>query len=135
MPGKPLQAGLLESGLACLADRRTAALVLVVGGDLADPGVQPYPVVALPHDRELGAQGRRIADRVQVGPFGLDVAEQRPRSRPGRWGAGGRPKCWWIAHKAMNSLVDPEVICGPLSLKAGSTGRDGSSTLGSTKPS
>jgi hypothetical protein len=31
MPGKPLQAGLLQSGLAGLADRRTAALVLVVG--------------------------------------------------------------------------------------------------------
>jgi hypothetical protein len=27
----------------------------------------------------------------------------------------GRPKCWWMAHKAMNSLVEPEVICGPLS--------------------
>ncbi len=35
----------------------------------------------------------------------------------------------------MNSLVDPEVICGPLSLKASSTGRAGSSTVGSTRPS
>jgi hypothetical protein len=26
-------------------------------------------------------------------------------------GVPGRPKCWWMAHKAMNSLVDPEVIC------------------------
>src|SRR5216117_4236374 len=40
-----------------------------------------------------------------------------------------------MAHKAMNSRVDPEVICGPLSLKASSTGRDGSSTVGSTRPS
>ena len=40
-----------------------------------------------------------------------------------------------MAHKAMNSLVEPEVICGPLSLKASSTGRDGSSTVGSTRPS
>jgi hypothetical protein len=31
VPGKPLQAGLLKAGLAGLADRRTAALVLVVG--------------------------------------------------------------------------------------------------------
>jgi hypothetical protein len=33
------------------------------------------------------------------------------------WSVGvpGRPKCWWIAHSAMNSRVDPEVICGPLS--------------------
>src|ERR671914_1179859 len=35
------------------------------------------------------------------------------------WSVGvpGRPKCWWMAHKAMNSLVEPEVICGPLSLQ------------------
>ena len=84
MPGKPLQARQLESGLACLADRRTAALVLVVGGDVADARVQPHAVVALADHGELGAQGRWIADLVEVRPFGLDVAEQRPRSRPGR---------------------------------------------------
>jgi hypothetical protein len=50
-------------------------------------------------------------------------------------GVPGRPKCWWMAHKAMNSRVEPEVICGPLSLIASSTGRDGSSTVGSTRPS
>jgi hypothetical protein len=61
VPGKPLQAGLLQSGLARLADRRTAALVFVVGRDIADPGVQPHPVVAFPHHGELGAQGRRVA--------------------------------------------------------------------------
>jgi hypothetical protein len=31
MPCKPLQAGLLEAGLAGLADRRATTLVLVVG--------------------------------------------------------------------------------------------------------
>jgi hypothetical protein len=35
----------------------------------------------------------------------------------------------------MNSRVDPEVICGPLSLSANSTGRAGSSTVRSTRPS
>jgi hypothetical protein len=50
-------------------------------------------------------------------------------------GVPGRPKCWWMAHKAMNSRVDPEVICGPLSLRASRTGRAGSSTVGSTRPS
>ena len=129
VPGKPLEAGLLESGLAGLADRRAAALVLVVGGHIADPGVQPHAVVALPHDRELGAQGRWVADLVEVGPFGLEVAEQR--LDPGLvGGVPGRPKCWWMAHKAMNSRVEPEVICGPLSLRASSTGRDGSSMVG-----
>jgi hypothetical protein len=77
VPGKPLEAGLLESGLACLADRRAAALVFVVGGHIADPGVEPHAVVALADQRELGAQHRRVADLVEVGPFGLDVAEQR----------------------------------------------------------
>ncbi len=50
-------------------------------------------------------------------------------------GVPGRPKCWWIAHRAMNSGWELEVICGPLSLKASSTGRAGSSTVGSTRPS
>jgi hypothetical protein len=75
-PGKPLQAGLFESGLAGLADRRTTALVFVVGGDIADSGVQPHAVVALPDQRELGAQPGRVTDGVQVRPFGLDVAER-----------------------------------------------------------
>ena len=35
----------------------------------------------------------------------------------------------------MNSLVDPEVIWGPLSLMASRTGRLGSSRAGSTRPS
>jgi transposase len=86
VPGKPLQAGLLQSGLAGLADRRAVALVLVVRGHIADLGVQPHPVVALPDQCEFGAQHRRVWDLVEVGPFGLDVAEQRPRSRPGRSG-------------------------------------------------
>jgi hypothetical protein len=34
----------------------------------------------------------------------------------------GRPKCWAIAHIAMNSRVEPEVICGPLSLTASRIG-------------
>jgi hypothetical protein len=134
MPCKPLQAGLLESGLVGLADRRTATLVLIAGRHIPDPGVQPHGVVALPDQHKLSAQHGRVADDVQVGPFGLDVANSDSIQA---WSVGvpGRPKCWWIAHEAMNSLVDPEVICGPLSLRASSTGRDGSSTLVSTRPS
>jgi hypothetical protein len=86
MVGDALQPGLLESGLACLADRWAAAGVLVVGCDVADAGVQPHAVVALLDDGELGAEDRRVADLGQVGPLGLDVAEQRPRSRPDRSG-------------------------------------------------
>ena len=47
------------------------------------------------------------------------------------WGVPGRPKCCAIAHIARNSRVEPDVICGPLSLTASSTGRVGSSTVGS----
>jgi hypothetical protein len=63
-----------------------------------------HAVAALTDHGELGAQHRRIPDGQQVRPFGLDIAEQR--LDPGLVGRGaGRPKCWWIAHSAMNSRV------------------------------
>ena len=46
--GKPALAGVLEPGLAGLADRWAAALVFVVGRHVPDPSVQPHAVVALP---------------------------------------------------------------------------------------
>jgi hypothetical protein len=53
------------------------------------------------------------------------------------WSVGvpGRPKCWWMAHSAMKSQVDPGVICGLLSLIASRIGRVGSSQARSTVPS
>src|SRR5438093_1816791 len=55
----------------------------------------------------------------------------------GAWSVGvcGRPKCWTIEHHAKNSRVDPEVIWGPLSDTASSSGRVGSSRARSTRPS
>jgi hypothetical protein len=55
----------------------------------------------------------------------------------GAWSVGvwGRPKCWTMEHNARNSLVDPEVIWGPLSDTASSSGRVGSSRARSTRPS
>jgi hypothetical protein len=44
MPCRPLEAGLLESGLAGLADRRTAALVLVVGRHIPIPACSRTPL-------------------------------------------------------------------------------------------
>jgi hypothetical protein len=38
-----------------------------------------------------------------------------------------------MAHKAMNSRVEPLLIWGPLSLRASRIGRAGSSTVGSTR--
>jgi hypothetical protein len=40
-----------------------------------------------------------------------------------------------MAHSAMNSRMEPEVIWGPLSERANRMGRAWSSTLGSTSPS
>ncbi len=53
--GKPGLAGLLEAGLAGLADRLAASFMLVIRGHVADAGVQPDGVVVLPDDRDLGA--------------------------------------------------------------------------------
>ena len=45
------------------------------------------------------------------------------------WSVGvpGRPKCWAMAMRAMNSRVEADVIWGPLSETASRIGRDGSS--------
>ncbi len=76
----------------------------------------------------------RIADLKEVGPLALEVAEQR--LDPGLVGRGpGRPKCCAMAHRAMNSGADPDVIWRPLSDTASRMGRLSSSTLGSTRPS
>ena len=77
MVGDAPQPGGLESCLACFADLLASSFVFVVGGDVADPGVQPDRVVVLADDRELGAQGGGVADGEQMGVLGLDVAEQR----------------------------------------------------------
>src|SRR5512132_2151930 len=126
MVGDAPQPGLLQPGLAGLADGLATASVLVVGGDVSDPGVQPHGVVVGTDHRELRAQGGGVADGEQVRVLGLDVTEQRLDPRLVGRGAG-RPKCWWMAHNAMNSRVEPEVICGPLSLIASRIGRWSSS--------
>src|SRR5947199_2793767 len=45
---------------------------------------------------------------------------------PGPVGVPGLPKCWAMAHMAMNSRVEPDVICGRLSETASRMGRLGS---------
>jgi len=55
VPGKPVEPGLFEPGLAGFADGFTSSFVFVVGGDLADAGVQPDPVVVGPGDGQFGA--------------------------------------------------------------------------------
>ena len=59
MVSDPLSASTLEADAAGAADRGAAALVLFVGGDVADAGVQPHGVVLDAHHGELGAQDGR----------------------------------------------------------------------------
>ena len=59
-----------------LAGSLPAPVVLVVGGDVADAGVQPDAVVLGAHSGQLGFELARIANRLQVRPLGLDVPEQ-----------------------------------------------------------
>ena len=69
-------AGVSESAFAGGADPWAAAVVLVVGGDVPDPGVQPDGVVLVADDGELGPEDGGVADAVEVRPVGLDVGEQ-----------------------------------------------------------
>jgi hypothetical protein len=64
-------------------------MVLVVGGDVADAGVQPHGVVLLADMVEFDGELTRITDLLQVRPLGLDVAEQR--LDPGLVGRGAGP--------------------------------------------
>ena len=61
--GKSSEAGLFQAVLTGLPDGLAAALVFVIGGDIADALVEPDPVVLRPHDGQLGAEGGRILDR------------------------------------------------------------------------
>jgi hypothetical protein len=103
-------------------------------GDIADPGVQPDGVVVGADHLQFSAELVGVAAVFQVGPLALDVPEERlDRSLVGGSVRGGRR----LDDRAprQDSLVDPEVIWGPLSDTASSSGRVGSSTARSTRPS
>ena len=61
VPGKPVQSGAFEPGLALFADRLTSSFVFVVRGHVADALVQPDGVVVLAHESQFGAQCRGVA--------------------------------------------------------------------------
>ncbi len=72
--GKSLLGSACQALAAGCSDGLAAAGVLVLGGDVADAGVQPGAVVLGPDGVELGAQHGRVGDGVQVRPLGLDGA-------------------------------------------------------------
>src|SRR5512132_1176573 len=58
------------------ADLGAAAAVLIVGGDVADPGVQPDGVVVGADHLRFSAELVGVAELLQVGPLALDVPEE-----------------------------------------------------------
>ena len=62
----PLAVSALESGGAGAADLWAASLVLIVGGDIADRGVQPDRVVLGADVGELGIERGRVDDAGEV---------------------------------------------------------------------
>jgi hypothetical protein len=72
-PRKALAAG--------LADLGAAAAVLVVGGDIADAGVQPDGVVVGADHLQFSAELVGVADAFQDAP--IHVKPRKPGRRPG----------------------------------------------------
>ena len=69
--GDPQPAGAVETGSAGVADRGAAAFVFVVGGDVADPGVQALGVVLVADRGELGSEDGGVADWSRCGQSAL----------------------------------------------------------------
>ena len=65
-----------EPGDAVAADRRPAAVMLIVGGDVADRGVQANGVVLGPDAGELGVERGGVGDAGQVRPVALQMGEE-----------------------------------------------------------
>ena len=76
MVGDAGEAGPVEAVLAGLADGVASSLVFVVGGYVAEGGVQAAGVVVVSGDVELCSQRVGVGDLLEVGPLGFDVAEQ-----------------------------------------------------------
>src|SRR5215213_986520 len=77
MPQPAFLVGLVEAGPAGGSDAVAPAVVLVVGGDIADGLVKPDPVVVLPGPVQLGGQHRGVGDGHQVGMLVFEMAPQR----------------------------------------------------------
>ncbi len=74
--GKPAEPGLFESCLSCFADGFSAAFVFVVGGHIADAGVETDGVVVVSSDRQLSPESGRVLDHQQVRELMFEVAVQ-----------------------------------------------------------
>ena len=73
---------LLKPPLAGPPDGGSPTVVLVVGGNVADPSVQAHPVVFGAGPVQLGFEHDRVVDVLEVRPVALEMAE---RCELGRW--------------------------------------------------
>src|ERR1039458_9107537 len=73
----PLCLRATHPGDAGAPDPRPAAVVLVIGGDVADAGMEADGVVLGADAGELGVKRGRVGDGGQVWPVALEVAEER----------------------------------------------------------
>jgi hypothetical protein len=120
--GNPGGSGVVQACPAGGADGGAAAVVFVVGGGVAQGLVQAHGVVVHATQVRFLFQLARVGDLVQVWVLAFEVAEER--LDPGLVVRGGGPpeSGWRCGARAINALVEREVICGPLSDRASSTG-------------
>src|ERR1700741_4584141 len=71
----PLRSGTAHSGVAGSTDLRAAAVMLVIGGDVPDRGVQAGRVVLGPDPGEFGVERGRIGDPGEMRPVALQATE------------------------------------------------------------
>ena len=74
--GDALVTGSGEAVASCGSHGVSLAAVFLVGGDVADAGVEADRVVVLSSDLQLSTQDVDVVDQLEVGLFGLEVPEQ-----------------------------------------------------------
>ena len=84
----PLSAGAAHPRGACAADAGAAAVMLVIGGDVPDRGVQASGVVVAADPGELRVEDGRVGDPDKVRLVALEVAEEALDVRLVSRGAG-----------------------------------------------
>ena len=72
-----LLSGVGESVSSGGTDGGSLSLVFLVGGAVADTGVEPDGVVVGSLDVELGTENVDVFDQLEVGVFGFEVTEER----------------------------------------------------------
>ncbi len=91
MVGDTLSVGSPEALEACLTDLFAVAGVFVVGGDVANAGVQPGPDVDPADASQLGVEDSRVGELFEVRPLPLTCPK---RDSIQAWSVGvcGRPR-------------------------------------------